>query len=154
MLEVKALLNGTKVTSHVPAGVQVQHVPGETEDLHLWTAVLLQQGAAGEAVRQPRHRHGRPPGHLPLREAQGRQWQVLAPPPGLATPLTVPPAPPQGLAYVEFAREAEASQAVLKMDGVELEGNKISVAISNPPRRTAEPSRTSADLLPRQLYGA
>lgn len=71
---------------------------------------------------------------------------------------SAPPAPLQGLAYVEFSREAEASQAVLKMDGMELEGNKISVAISNPPRRTAtdksEAGRTSADLLPRQLYGA
>ncbi|XP_075881793.1 spliceosome associated factor 3, U4/U6 recycling protein isoform X2 [Nelusetta ayraudi] len=66
---------------------------------------------------------------------------------------------PKGLAYVEFSSEAEASQAVLKMDGTEVEGNKISVAISNPPRRTTTtdrpaPSRTSADLLSRQLYGA
>lgn len=80
------------------------------------------------------------------------------PPPSDQLLDSVPPAPLQGLAYVEFSKEAEASQAVLKMDGMELEGNKISVAISNPPRRTptdkAEPSRTSADLLPRQLFGA
>uniref|UniRef100_G3P1Y7 Spliceosome associated factor 3, U4/U6 recycling protein n=1 Tax=Gasterosteus aculeatus TaxID=69293 RepID=G3P1Y7_GASAC len=42
---------------------------------------------------------------------------------------------PKGLAYVEFADEAQASHAVLKMDGMCVEDNKISVAISNPPRR-------------------
>ncbi|XP_057687252.1 squamous cell carcinoma antigen recognized by T-cells 3 [Corythoichthys intestinalis] len=42
---------------------------------------------------------------------------------------------PKGLAYVEFANEAQASQAVLKMDGMYIEGKRISVAISNPPRR-------------------
>ncbi|TMS03674.1 Squamous cell carcinoma antigen recognized by T-cells 3 [Larimichthys crocea] len=42
---------------------------------------------------------------------------------------------PKGLAYVEFAEEAQAAQAVQKMDGMEVDGNKISVAISNPPRR-------------------
>ncbi|XP_077600507.1 spliceosome associated factor 3, U4/U6 recycling protein-like [Stigmatopora nigra] len=55
---------------------------------------------------------------------------------------------PKGLAYVEFANEAQASQAVLKMDGVEIEGKKISVAISNPPRRHQSkdggPSRANA----------
>lgn len=64
----------------------------------------------------------------------------------------------QGLAYVEFADETQASQAVLKMDGIEVEGNKISVAISNPPRRNlmdkAGSSRPMADLMPRQVYGA
>lgn len=64
----------------------------------------------------------------------------------------------QGLAYVEFVKEADASQAVLKMDGMELEGNKISVAISNPPRRnlTDKPgsSRPSADMMPRQVFGS
>ncbi|XP_037536347.1 squamous cell carcinoma antigen recognized by T-cells 3 [Nematolebias whitei] len=65
---------------------------------------------------------------------------------------------PKGLAYVEFADETQASQAVLKMDGTEVEGNKISVAISNPPRRNlmdkAGSSRPMADLMPRQVYGA
>ncbi|XP_041642830.1 squamous cell carcinoma antigen recognized by T-cells 3 [Cheilinus undulatus] len=65
---------------------------------------------------------------------------------------------PKGLAYVEFANEAQASQAVLKMDGMEVEGNKISVAISNPPRRNMvdKPgsSRPAADLMPRQVYGS
>lgn len=64
----------------------------------------------------------------------------------------------QGLAYVEFVKEADASQAVLKMDGMELEGNNISVAISNPPRRnvTDKPgsSRPSADMMPRQVFGS
>lgn len=64
----------------------------------------------------------------------------------------------QGLAYVEFVKEADASQAVLKMDGMELEGNKISVAISNPPRRNLmdKPgsSRPSADMMPRQVFGS
>lgn len=64
----------------------------------------------------------------------------------------------QGLAYVEFAEEAHASQAVLKMDGMELDGNKISVAISNPPRRNVmdKPgsSRPASDIVPRQVYGS
>lgn len=65
---------------------------------------------------------------------------------------------PKGLAYVEFADEAQASQAVLKLDGIEVEGNKISVAISNPPRRNQmeKPgsSRSTGDLMPRQAYGS
>lgn len=64
----------------------------------------------------------------------------------------------QGLAYVEFSEEAHASQAVLKMDGMELDGNKISVAISNPPRRNVmdKPgsSRPTSDIVPRQVYGS
>ncbi|XP_053727299.1 squamous cell carcinoma antigen recognized by T-cells 3 [Synchiropus splendidus] len=62
---------------------------------------------------------------------------------------------PKGLAYVEFANEAQASQAVLKMDGLEMEGNKISVAISNPPRRNTEKpgfNRPASDA--RQAYGS
>uniref|UniRef100_A0A671X4N9 Spliceosome associated factor 3, U4/U6 recycling protein n=1 Tax=Sparus aurata TaxID=8175 RepID=A0A671X4N9_SPAAU len=65
---------------------------------------------------------------------------------------------PKGLAYVDFGDEAHASQAVLKMDGMEVEGNKISVAISNPPRRNVmdKPgsSRPGADLMPRQVFGS
>ncbi|XP_012719003.2 squamous cell carcinoma antigen recognized by T-cells 3 [Fundulus heteroclitus] len=65
---------------------------------------------------------------------------------------------PKGLAYVEFADEAQASQAVLKLDGVEVEGNKISVAISNPPRRhlmdKAGASRPTGETTPRQVYGS
>ncbi|CAJ1068283.1 squamous cell carcinoma antigen recognized by T-cells 3 isoform X1 [Xyrichtys novacula] len=64
---------------------------------------------------------------------------------------------PKGLAYVEFADEAQASQAVLKMDGMELEDNKISVAISNPPRRNIDKpgsSRPTVDMMPRQAYGS
>lgn len=63
----------------------------------------------------------------------------------------------QGLAYVEFADEAQASHAVLKMDGMVVEDNKISVAISNPPRRNMDKpgsSRSVTDIVPRQVYGA
>uniref|UniRef100_A0A7N8WTB6 Spliceosome associated factor 3, U4/U6 recycling protein n=1 Tax=Mastacembelus armatus TaxID=205130 RepID=A0A7N8WTB6_9TELE len=65
---------------------------------------------------------------------------------------------PKGLAYVEFANETQASQAVLKMDGMDLENNKISVAISNPPRRNMmdKPgsSKPTTDMMPRQVYGS
>ncbi|XP_029018068.1 squamous cell carcinoma antigen recognized by T-cells 3 [Betta splendens] len=63
---------------------------------------------------------------------------------------------PKGLAYVEFANETEASQAVLKMDGMEVEGNKISVAISNPPRRNVmeKPGSSRSDMMSRQIYGS
>lgn len=61
----------------------------------------------------------------------------------------------QGLAYVEFAEETHASQAVLKMDGMVMDGNKISVAISNPPRRNMDKpgSGRPLDPIPRQSYG-
>ena len=57
---------------------------------------------------------------------------------------------------MEFADEAEATQAVLKMDGLVVEEHTLAVAISNPPRRSRNldlpgPSRT---LVPRQAYGA
>ncbi|XP_038558602.1 squamous cell carcinoma antigen recognized by T-cells 3 [Micropterus salmoides] len=65
---------------------------------------------------------------------------------------------PKGLAYVEFADEAQASQAVLKMDGMDVMGNKISVSISNPPRRNMmdKPgsNRPSTDAIPRQVHGS
>lgn len=64
----------------------------------------------------------------------------------------------QGLAYVEFADEAQASQAVLKMDGMVLQDNKISVAISNPPRRNLKEKPGSSGsmtaMMPRQVYGS
>uniref|UniRef100_A0A8C5EET0 Spliceosome associated factor 3, U4/U6 recycling protein n=1 Tax=Gouania willdenowi TaxID=441366 RepID=A0A8C5EET0_GOUWI len=64
----------------------------------------------------------------------------------------------KGLAYVEFADEAQASQAVLKLDGTDVEDKKIAVAISNPPPRNASDkpgsSRGTSDLVPRQAYGA
>lgn len=63
----------------------------------------------------------------------------------------------QGLAYVEFADEAQASQAVLKMDGMTIEDNKICVAISNPPRRNMmdKPgSNRPTDMMPRQVFGS
>nr|XP_020450084.1 squamous cell carcinoma antigen recognized by T-cells 3 [Monopterus albus] len=65
---------------------------------------------------------------------------------------------PKGLAYVEFADETQASQAVLKMDGMDVEGNKISVAISNPPRRNMADNpgtnRPTTHMMPRQAYGS
>uniref|UniRef100_A0A8C1MDP5 Spliceosome associated factor 3, U4/U6 recycling protein n=1 Tax=Cyprinus carpio TaxID=7962 RepID=A0A8C1MDP5_CYPCA len=81
---------------------------------------------------------------------------------------------PKGLAYVEYENEAQASQAVLKMDGSMLENFTLSVAISNPPSRKMEDKgeaggvflslytflyllrrgkgRTQISLLPRSLY--
>lgn len=39
---------------------------------------------------------------------------------------------------MEFVNEAQASQAVLKMDGMVFQDYTISVAISNPPERKTE----------------
>uniref|UniRef100_A0A8C1CXM5 Spliceosome associated factor 3, U4/U6 recycling protein n=1 Tax=Cyprinus carpio carpio TaxID=630221 RepID=A0A8C1CXM5_CYPCA len=65
---------------------------------------------------------------------------------------------PKGLAYVEYENEAQASQAVLKMDGSMLENFTLSVAISNPPSRMMEdkgvPSRLLGAAMPRQPQGA
>ncbi|CAM5162355.1 unnamed protein product [Eretmochelys imbricata] len=65
---------------------------------------------------------------------------------------------PKGLAYVEYENEAQASQAVLKMDGLTIKENVIKVAISNPPLRKfpdkPETGRTSQSMVPRQIYGA
>ncbi|XP_055261614.1 squamous cell carcinoma antigen recognized by T-cells 3 isoform X4 [Moschus berezovskii] len=66
---------------------------------------------------------------------------------------------PKGLAYVEYENESQASQAVLKMDGMTIRENVIKVAISNPPQRKV-PEKLEArkgpgsTLLPRQVYGA
>lgn len=58
----------------------------------------------------------------------------------------------QGLAYVEFESEAQASQAVLKMDRTKLENHMLSVAISNPPaRKTVTPAL--GGMMPRQFQG-
>ncbi|XP_056139542.1 squamous cell carcinoma antigen recognized by T-cells 3 [Lampris incognitus] len=65
---------------------------------------------------------------------------------------------PKGLAYVEFADEAQASQAVLKMDGMVIGDYKISVAISNPPSRNMRDQPGSsgpmAAMMPRQVFGS
>uniref|UniRef100_A0A8C3KUI7 Spliceosome associated factor 3, U4/U6 recycling protein n=1 Tax=Calidris pygmaea TaxID=425635 RepID=A0A8C3KUI7_9CHAR len=65
---------------------------------------------------------------------------------------------PKGLAYVEYENEAQASQAVLKMDGLTMKEHVIKVAISNPPLRKLpdkpEASRASQFAVPRQVYGA
>uniref|UniRef100_A0A674BN90 Spliceosome associated factor 3, U4/U6 recycling protein n=1 Tax=Salmo trutta TaxID=8032 RepID=A0A674BN90_SALTR len=66
---------------------------------------------------------------------------------------------PKGLAYVEFEDEAQASQAVLKLDGTVLQEHTLSVAISNPPRRNAADkpdfSRPMGAMMPRAMvYGS
>ncbi|XP_040859437.1 squamous cell carcinoma antigen recognized by T-cells 3 isoform X4 [Ochotona curzoniae] len=66
---------------------------------------------------------------------------------------------PKGLAYVEYENESQASQAVMKMDGMTIRENVIKVAISNPPQRKApeKPEARKApggSLVPRQIYGA
>ncbi|NXW84949.1 SART3 protein, partial [Alopecoenas beccarii] len=65
---------------------------------------------------------------------------------------------PKGLAYVEFENEAQASQAVLKMDGLTVKEHVIKVAISNPPLRKLpdkpEAGRVPQFAVPRQVYGA
>ncbi|NXI54337.1 SART3 protein, partial [Chloroceryle aenea] len=65
---------------------------------------------------------------------------------------------PKGLAYVEYENEAQASQAVLKMDGLTVKEHVIKVAISNPPLRKLpekpEAVRAPQFAVPRQIYGA
>uniref|UniRef100_A0A2I2Y2P4 Spliceosome associated factor 3, U4/U6 recycling protein n=1 Tax=Gorilla gorilla gorilla TaxID=9595 RepID=A0A2I2Y2P4_GORGO len=54
-----------------------------------------------------------------------------------------------GLAYVEYENESQASQAVMKMDGMTIKENIIKVAISNPPQRkegTRWPHAFAADI--------
>lgn len=60
---------------------------------------------------------------------------------------------------MEYENESQASQAVLKMDGMTIRENVIKVAISNPPQRKVpekpEARKTpGSTLLPRQVYGA
>ncbi|NXP17534.1 SART3 protein, partial [Scytalopus superciliaris] len=62
---------------------------------------------------------------------------------------------PKGLAYVEYENEAQASQAVLKMDGLAVKDHVIKVMISNPPlRRPPEAGRAAPIAAPRHAYGA
>ncbi|NXX47684.1 SART3 protein, partial [Tricholaema leucomelas] len=65
---------------------------------------------------------------------------------------------PKGLAYVEYESEAQASQAVLKMDGLTVKEHVIKVAISNPPLRRlpdkAEAGKAPQFAVPRPVYGA
>lgn len=59
---------------------------------------------------------------------------------------------------MEYENEAQASQAVLKMDGLTVKDHVIKVMISNPPLRKLperpEPGRASLALAPRHIYGA
>ena len=41
----------------------------------------------------------------------------------------------KGIAFVEYASEAEAAKAIIATDGMELDGRAIEVAISNPPAK-------------------
>lgn len=62
---------------------------------------------------------------------------------------------PKGLAYVEYENESQASQAVMKMDGMTIKENVIKVAISNPPqRKVPEKPEVRTPMVPRQMYGA
>ncbi|XP_015268716.1 PREDICTED: squamous cell carcinoma antigen recognized by T-cells 3 isoform X2 [Gekko japonicus] len=66
---------------------------------------------------------------------------------------------PKGLAYVEFENETQASQAVLKMDGLTIKDHVIKVAISNPPTRRFQERSEAAGRgpqapFPRQIYGS
>ncbi|XP_069850756.1 squamous cell carcinoma antigen recognized by T-cells 3 isoform X2 [Dipodomys merriami] len=66
---------------------------------------------------------------------------------------------PKGLAYVEYENESQASQAVMKMNGMTIRENTIKVAISNPPQRKVpeKPEAGKASHGPtvlRQIYGA
>ncbi|OCU01659.1 squamous cell carcinoma antigen recognized by T-cells 3 [Xenopus laevis] len=62
---------------------------------------------------------------------------------------------PKGLAYVEYENEAQASQAVLKMDGIKIKDHTVKVAISNPPqRKQPDVSETAIAMVPRPTYGA
>ncbi|MGH0165302.1 UNVERIFIED_CONTAM: hypothetical protein FKN15_060885 [Acipenser sinensis] len=65
---------------------------------------------------------------------------------------------PKGLAYVEFENEAQASHAVLKVDGTVFQNHTLNVAISNPPRRNLsdkpESSKAMGSMMPPQVFGA
>ncbi|KAK7595131.1 hypothetical protein V9T40_001564 [Parthenolecanium corni] len=52
----------------------------------------------------------------------------------------------KGMAYIEFEDETSAAHALLKTDGLEIEGKTISVAISNPPERKNNPSLTASEV--------
>ncbi|XP_064424274.1 squamous cell carcinoma antigen recognized by T-cells 3 [Latimeria chalumnae] len=64
----------------------------------------------------------------------------------------------KGIAYIEYENEAQASQAVLKMDGMTVGERVIAVAISNPPqRKISERPGTSnfyESMAPRQVHDA
>jgi RNA recognition motif-containing protein len=59
---------------------------------------------------------------------------------------------------VEFADEAQASHAVLKLDGTVVDDNQISVSISNPPRKNLKDQGgfggSMSTSMPRQVYGS
>ncbi len=62
----------------------------------------------------------------------------------------------KGIAYVDFKNSSDASKALIHLDNFDLNGKKISVAISNPPPRKSEAatSKPSAPDLSQSLGGA
>ncbi|XP_039268549.2 spliceosome associated factor 3, U4/U6 recycling protein-like isoform X1 [Styela clava] len=53
----------------------------------------------------------------------------------------------KGLAYLEYENESEAAQALLKVDGKEIDGFNVKVEISNPPKRNPQSGDQSKSLL-------
>ena len=49
----------------------------------------------------------------------------------------------KGLAYAEFIDAHEASQAILKLDGFDMDGHAIKVALSNPPQKKEQQKTTA-----------
>lgn len=54
-----------------PAGVQVQHRPGEAQAVHLRPALFLHEEGAGRGLQSSREREGYPAGHQPIWQTQG-----------------------------------------------------------------------------------
>lgn len=52
----------------------------------------------------------------------------------------------KGIAYVEFADEKSASTAVMKADGMSVDGRELAVALSNPPKKNKPPPSDMASL--------
>ncbi|EPY87341.1 hypothetical protein CB1_000253017 [Camelus ferus] len=119
-------------------------------------------------IRLVTNRAGKPKTMVPVVGAGTRGWGVCPdslrtggrkPCPGSAAPTGLGLMHFQGLAYVEYENESQASQAVMKMDGMTIKENIIKVAISNPPQRRVpeKPGARKAPggpLVPRQIYGA
>ncbi|XP_068095731.1 squamous cell carcinoma antigen recognized by T-cells 3 isoform X2 [Hyperolius riggenbachi] len=63
---------------------------------------------------------------------------------------------PKGLAYVAYENEAQAAQALVKLDGFKIKDHSIKVEISNPParRRPGDTAQMKSSMVPRQAYGA
>lgn len=53
---------------------------------------------------------------------------------------------PHSINFVSLIFQTSAAHALLKTDGLEIEGKTISVAISNPPERKNNPSLTASEV--------